>query len=307
MSKDDPTRREKMLDATAVANDGDMPIVGGQQRASLIVLGGSEIGEQFDLDTNEQTLGRAPEVAIPLASPLVSRYHARISRISEPDNEHFEIRDLNSSNGTFVNNAPVSNAQLNDGDKIQVGDVLFKFVLQDEADSQFHKKVHELIHYNQLTGLLTLDSFRRYLDQEILRAQPGERFVLAMTDLDGLKEVNDTHGHLAGSMVVREMGAMIRGALRPQDHAGLYGGDEVIILFPQTPMADALKMAEGLRKTFETREFDYKGERFQVTISQGLAEWPVDGEEVDQIIAAADKALYKAKSTGRNCIHTTRT
>ncbi len=122
-----------------------------------------------------------------------------------------------------------------------------------------------------------------------------------MTDLDGLKRVNDTYGHLAGRMIVREMGAMMREAIRPGDLAGLYGGDEAIVLYPDTDVDTAATVAEGLRKMIAERVFELEDHAFQVTISQVLAEWPGCGATGDALIAAADRALYAAKAAGRNC------
>jgi diguanylate cyclase (GGDEF)-like protein len=163
--------------------------------------------------------------------------------------------------------------------------------------------VHRRIHYDQLTGLLTLTSFYQQLDAEMSQSTTDRAvFTLAMTDLDGLKKVNDTHGHLAGAMAVQEMGAMIRSVLRPDDRGGLYGGDETILLFSKTPIEEATQLAEHIRTTIQARVFEHQGKNFGVTISQGLAEWPRHGKTAQEIVAAADGALYAAKAAGRNCV-----
>lgn len=274
----------------------------GRTKASLVVLDGWEIGRQVPLDEAATVLGRSPTEGVWVNSQSVSRVHARIVRRISEEGEAFEVEDLGSTNGTFVNNKQVSSARLKDGDKIRLGAVLFKFTLQDSVDSHFHDEVHRRIHFDQLTGLLKLGSFRQHLAAEIRRLREDEIFTLAMTDLDGLKRVNDTMGHLAGAMTVEQMGAMIRKVLRPQDRAGLYGGDETIIMFPGTPIEEARKVAETLRATIEARVFEFGEKTYRVTISQGLAEWPRDGASVEQLIAAADGALYAAKEAGRNCV-----
>jgi diguanylate cyclase (GGDEF)-like protein len=207
-------------------------------------------------------------------------------------------------NGTTVNSQSIVDpAQLGDGDKIQIGDTVFKFAVQDAIDVQFHREIHRLIHYDELTGLMTMGSFRRVLEHAIAAARENQVFTVAMTDLDGLKRVNDTYGHLAGRMVIAEMGAMMRDWLRAKDFAGLYGGDEAIVLFPSTPAPEAQALADSLRTRIESRSFELGGNRFSVTLSQGLAEWPLHGQTVEAIIAAADCALYEAKKAGRNCVH----
>ncbi len=273
-------------------------------RASLIVLSGWEIGREIEVSQCPVVLGRSTSADAFVNSPSVSRRHAEIELVRDGQNEFFTITDLHSSNGTLVNNVPALSTRLNDGDKIRMGDVVFKFVLQDSIDVQFHQEVHRRIHYDQLTGLLTMDAFRLRMDTLIRHGRKTQPFTLAMTDLDGLKRVNDTHGHLAGRMIIREMGAMMRTTLRSGDLAGLYGGDEAILLFPDTALEQAREVTEALRRVIQDRVFTFQGNTFGVTISQGLAEWPRHGDSSEKIIAAADKALYTAKNAGRNCVRT---
>lgn len=272
---------------------------GVMHKASLIMLSGSEIGREIELGGAEMVLGRSPVAHTTIGDPSISRSHAKINHMLEGDGEYFEITDLGSRNGTQINGIRVSQARLCNGDKVQLGDVVLKFVVQDALDAQFYKEIHRRIHYDQLTGLLTMDAFRRQLDSDIDH-KDAPPFTLAMTDLDGLKRVNDTYGHLAGRMVIREMGATLRRLLREQDRAGLYGGDETIIFYGEAPIASACEVAEAIRSAFEARVFEFRGQTFRITISQGLAEWPRDGQTAEQLIAAADKALYAAKAAGRN-------
>ncbi len=269
--------------------------------ARLIVLAGWEIGRVVDLTGNKTVIGRSAAADVMIPEPLISRRHARVLHLKIGDNDFYEVSDLGSSNGTFVNHAAVQHSALVDGDTLQIGPVLFKFVVRDEAEGAFYRDVHRLIHYDQLTGLLAMDSFLRRVRPELERATV---LTLAMTDLDGLKRVNDTFGHLAGRMVVREMGVMFRSVLRTSDIAGLYGGDEAVVAFPETSLDDAALLAEQLRTTVAEHRFEHAGNEFSVTISQGLAQCPAHGPTIEELIAAADRALYAAKAAGRNCVRT---
>jgi len=273
-----------------------------QARASLIVLAGWEIGKEIEVGPGAMILGRSIDCEVCVNAPSVSRQHAQIDLVVEEKERYFRVTDLGSSNGTHVNNTRTAATRLQNGDKVKMGDVLFKFVLQDEIDARFHQDVHRLIHYDQLTGLLTMDAFRLRLDEALRATHLSGGFSLAMTDLDGLKKVNDTHGHLAGRMVIGAMGRIMREWLRDSDFAGLYGGDEGIILFPNTRIQEALALAEELRARIEANCFDFDGKPIRVSISQGLAEFPSHGRTPEALIASADRALYAAKAAGRNCV-----
>jgi len=294
--------QEFLSDATRLVSEPTTQRPMANSRASLIVLSGWEIGHEIPIRQCPQVIGRSVSADMHINSPSVSRRHAQIDLASDGDEEYFTLTDLNSSNGTHVNNIPAKGTRLQNGDRIRMGDVLFKFVLQDEIDMHFHQQVHRLIHYDQLTGLMTMDAFRGRLDTIIHRRDRSRPLSLAMTDLDGLKKVNDTYGHLAGRMIVREMGEMMRQCLRRDDLAALYGGDEAVILYVDTPLDEACTVAEKIRVTIAERVFEHQGHTFQVSISQGLAEWPRHGKTPEALIAAADQALYAAKNAGRNCV-----
>ena len=100
------------------------------------------------------------------------------------------------------------------------------------------------------------------------------------------------------------MGVFFRSVLRPFDIAGLYGGDEAIVVFPETGLADASALAERLRVVVAGHRFEHGGHEFSVSISQGLAQFPDHGRTVEELIASADAALYAAKAAGRNRVET---
>lgn len=291
------------VDATLHINSAEIvPAQASAARASLIVLDGWEIGKEIEIATNSVVLGRAVDCDVCVNAPSVSRQHAQIELVEEGEDRYFRVTDLGSSNGVMVNNTRTPSTRLENGDKVKLGDVLFKFVLQDEVDSKFHHQVHRLIHYDQLTGLMTMDAFRERLVHTIRQSEQGLCFTLAMTDLDGLKVVNDTHGHLAGRMVIQTMGSILRESIRESDCAGLYGGDEAIILYPNTPATEASNLAEQIRLAIINHVFVHEGNEVNVSISQGLAEFPTHGTTPEALISAADRALYAAKAAGRNCV-----
>ena len=169
---------------------------------------------------------------------------------------------------------------------------------QGKADKQ---KLERLANFDALTGLHNRQAILGKLHETINRAKRyREDFSLIMLDLDHFKKVNDRYGHLTGDDVLEEVAALIRGTIRNTDVAGRYGGEEFIIILPQTTLSSAWVIAERLRSIIEQAEMkDPAGNVFAITVSQGLAGWE-RGEDAHSLISRSDEALYKAKEKGRN-------
>jgi diguanylate cyclase (GGDEF)-like protein len=159
------------------------------------------------------------------------------------------------------------------------------------------------------TGLLNASTWEREATVEIARAvRTGTPLALALVDIDHFKAVNDTHGHLAGDKALRAVTDALRSQLRAYDLAGRFGGEEFLILLPQTRESDALRVAERLRShiaamTIPVGGDDDPGRFVRLTISVGVAALDGEPRELTDMMAAADRALYYAKETGRNKIH----
>ncbi len=153
-------------------------------------------------------------------------------------------------------------------------------------------------HTDGLTKLYNHRYFHERLNEEIARGSRfGTMFSLIMLDIDLFKTYNDTYGHLAGDEILENMGRFIQASLRSIDMAFRYGGEEFAVILPETRLDDAYKVAERIRKTIEVRT---RSERGPITVSLGIASWPIDGMAKEEVIARADAALYRAKETGRN-------
>ena len=154
---------------------------------------------------------------------------------------------------------------------------------------------------DSVTGLRS----RRYVGEllaiEVLRATRYRTpLSVLMADLDHFKRINDAHGHRAGDAVLAGVGEAIRAALRGTDAAGRYGGEEILIVLPQTDLEGARVLAERLRQAVEHAEFAIGGARVSITVSIGAAALGGDVRSADDLVEAADGALYGAKESGRN-------
>jgi diguanylate cyclase (GGDEF)-like protein/putative nucleotidyltransferase with HDIG domain len=165
-------------------------------------------------------------------------------------------------------------------------------------NSQLYAKAEKKARIDELTKLYNRRSLDEMIDNEIGRhSRYGGVFTLAILDLDSFKSFNDSYGHLSGDRLLREVGQVIKSAIRNVDYAFRYGGDEFAILLPQTNIEDALQVVERVREKI-ARGVD-SGD-IHVTSSIGLASWPDDGISHTDIIAAADVTLYRAKRSGGN-------
>lgn len=274
-----------------------------ERHAALIVMRGAEIGRDFRLRKSAMIIGRGEDVQIRLPDDRASRKHAEIDyHGSEGGGDPvYRLRDLKSTNQTFVEGTPIESTQLRDGDKIQIGDTILKFVVLDSIEAKFHAEVRDRISYDQLTGLLTKESLYVAFEQELDRCLRYDLpLSVLMMDLDRFKSVNDTHGHLMGSHVLAEVGGIIRHCIRSADVSARYGGEEFVTYLAETDRDGALLAAERIRTAIESHAFVLDDVSIGVTISIGVSTAPVHGTTIKDLVGAADKALYKAKETGRN-------
>jgi diguanylate cyclase (GGDEF)-like protein len=154
---------------------------------------------------------------------------------------------------------------------------------------------------DELTGLTNMRGFVVIASRLFAQAQRYERPVsLLMADSDSLKQVNDAHGHEAGNRLLQHVVKALQGQLRTTDVAARYGGDEFVVMLPDTPARGALEVAERIRHAVESQPFTVDAARLPCTVSIGLASYPQDGRNLDALLARADRALYEAKEGGRN-------
>jgi diguanylate cyclase (GGDEF)-like protein/putative nucleotidyltransferase with HDIG domain len=153
------------------------------------------------------------------------------------------------------------------------------------------------------TGLFNARHFALALSEEIGRAQRFERpMSLIMADLDLLRDINNSYGHLAGDAVLKGIADVFRAQLRHYDVPARFGGEEFSILLPETPTEQALEIAERIRRAVAQRTFDVEtsSEPIRATVSIGVAGYPKDGTDANELIHQADLAVYRAKLQGRN-------
>ena len=279
--------------------------VAPDSRATLTVLSGLHAGRSVTIDRAPVTIGRAPDADLVLDETGVSRHHARVVR--SPDGG-FYVEDLGSVNGTFVGAARVDVAPLERGALLQLGPHLrMRFAIVDAVDEALSRQLYESSVHDPLTHVFNRRYLADRLAAEVARARRGRSDVAVLViDVDALKSVNDSFGHLAGDRLLSTVAARILRTLRIEDVLARYGGDEFVVIAGGTDRADAEQLAERVRRAVEALLLSARGREVRTTVSIGVASLTelADNSEPAELIALADARMYGAKASGGNKVST---
>jgi two-component system cell cycle response regulator len=269
----------------------------GEACLVLIYPPGPDMGKRFPLQRSEIVLGRGADCDIQVDRDSVSRRHARVYR----NGETWSVEDLQSTNGSYVNDVPVTRSVLRDADFLKIGAAIFKFLSGTGVEASYYEEIYRMTIVDALTGAYNKRYFLEFLEREIARCARYRRpLSLLMFDIDHFKAINDKHGHLTGDYVLREMSRRLLSRIRREELLARYGGEEFAAVLPETDLTGARTFGEQVRRIVCDQPFEYEGDTFPVTISVGVA--TVEGEDIDvsSFIKQADDLLFRAKREGRN-------
>jgi len=272
-----------------------------RDRCTLSVLVGPNVGRIIAIDPVGVIVGRGEDADVRLDDPGLSRSHARIFRMGDA----FYLQDLGSTNGSWVDGAPVTSATLiPDGGRVAFGPtVVLSAQIQDATGQEASLRLYQSTIRDGLTHVYN----RRYLDKRLseevafaLRHQAT--LSLLMLDVDHFKHVNDTFGHQAGDAVLKVLAASVGRLVRTEDVLARYGGEEFCIIARGIDARNASIFGERLRRTVERVSAPVGDRSLSVTISIGISTLSPSShyEDATALLAGADAALYQAKTTGRN-------
>lgn len=273
------------------------------QSACLIIIRGMPQGKRFELTKPSMFVGRDPSAELVLNDPNASRKHAEVI----VEGQTVKLRDNNSTNGTFVNDKPIKETVvLQKEDMVKVGNTILKFLPAGEIEIYYLGMLESSAHTDPLTHIYNKGYIMESLEAEFKRAKALHHdFSVIIIDLDHFKKINDTHGHDAGDYVLKEATALVKTKVLPKNSIfGRFGGEEFLVLLPQTALDAATQIAESVRSSLEKNQFLYEGKRLPVTASLGVAEMAIDVDNHTALFKLADKAVYQSKSNGRNQVCT---
>ncbi len=287
------TGRNKTV-VTAISKISDRPVA---KEACLVVIYGLELGKKYNLNRPQIIIGRSSKADIQIDQEAVSRNHCKIINTGKA----ILLRDMGSTNGTYINDELIDEYVLRDGDYIKVGRCIFKFLSGSNIENAYHEEIYRLTTIDGLTQVYNKRYFAETLEREIGRAQRYRRDLsLILFDIDHFKNVNDTFGHLAGDSVLKQLANVIKGRIRREDVLARYGGEEFAIILPEIDKHNALQFGEKIRRITEKAVFRFEDTEIPVTVSVGIATLTPEIVELTDFIKVADDQLYAAKAAGRN-------
>jgi diguanylate cyclase (GGDEF)-like protein len=278
-------------------------LVPGDSEADIILIShpdSQHLGSRFRLSPGSTLeIGRSASVRISLPEVLsLSRKHARLRYAGNV----VTIEDLGSTNGTYVNGQPIhGRAILRSGDRFQTAAVHFKFLHEQDVESAYHLAIYELVARDGLTEIYNKRKYEEEVQREFARAVRHKRpLSLIIFDLDEFKQINDTYGHLCGDFVLKQVASLAKELVRPEQMLARVGGDEFVILAPETETAGAEILASKLRDHIVGLDHRYGDLRISISCSFGIAELTETMTTPQDLYRAADSALLLSKRNGRN-------
>ena len=267
-----------------------------QQQPLLVVMHGSLLGMTYAIRDEVIAIGRTATLDIPIDDENVSRRHAEITF----DGSSVKIKDLDSTNGTFVNSQRITDTILHDGDLILIGRVLFKFIRSSSIENRFFDQMYALATTDFLTGIFNRQHIISRLESEFARSRRYNRpLSILLYDIDHFKHVNDSFGHLAGDQLLMESSRLIGKSVRSQDYYGRFGGDEFMIICPETDLNNTVLLAQRLVQVLAKWSYSYQSRKLDFNISIGLAALSDEMRSAVDLIAKADTLMYRSKQRGR--------
>lgn len=246
----------------------------------------------FVLPDRAVILGRSEDCDLIIDDGGVSRHHARV----EPRDGVFVLTDLDSTNGTVRNGEPVKSVRLGDGDNLQLGDAVFRFLDANNLEAAYHQEMYRLSTRDALTGLPNRRCLEQFLTREVSRAfRHTQPLAVLLFDVDHFKQINDQLGHPAGDYVLRELAHALRNEVRDEDLLARQGGDEFAWVLVETNATGAAECARRARGIVAGHPFCFEGKRCAVNISVGIATAHGPWVSASELLGRADSALYEAK------------
>ncbi len=259
-------------------------------------LEAAETGRKFILEGEEIIIGRSSDANIQIDRDSVSRRHARLSK----SESGWTVQDLQSTNGSYVNDVPIREHKLVPGDLLKVGSAIFRYLAGPTIETQLVDEMYQIAVRDGLTHALSRRAFVEAADREVSRAHKlGRPLSLLAIDLDHVKQINDNYGHLSGDFVIKELARRIRKKCDRYELLCRYEGTQFLLLLPESSLQAAQSRAEEIRASAASESFSFEGDQLAVTVTVGVIPLPPDGDTVS-LLRQSQEVVQRGKKQGRN-------
>ncbi len=256
-----------------------------------------ETGRRFILDGEELIIGRSSDAHIQVDRDSVSRRHARLSKL---EGGGWQVQDLQSTNGSYVNDVPIREHKLTSGDQLKVGSAIFRYLAGSNIETLLLDELYQIAVRDGLTHALSRRAFVEAAEREVGRSSKLHRpLSLLAIDIDHIKQVNDNYGHLSGDFVIKELARRIRKKCERFELLCRYEGTQFLLLLPESNLSAAQNRAEEIRLATSSESFLFEGDQLSVTATVGVVSLAPDGDTV-QLLRQSQEVVQRGKKQGRN-------
>ncbi len=270
----------------------------GDNRPYLSVVHPHGKKNRYPITDKGLIIGRGRSADVFLDDGQVSRQHCQI-RLTK---EGIIAEDLGSTNGTHVNGKTIDQCVLDPAVRMKIGEFVLRVEYRARIEIKAEKQLQEAALTDELTGLNNRRWFFGQSATSLASAiDAGQSITVVMIDIDHFKQINDRLGHAAGDHVLREVAKVLSSHKRSRDLLARFGGEEFVMLLPDTDGTDALVFCDRLCEAVSQSNIDYEGGHISVQVSVGTWTQPANQiASIEQAIGGADSAMYRAKRGGRN-------
>ena len=262
----------------------------------LVVLHGSDLGRRIAIRGQSVTLGRADAAEVRIYDERISSLHCKLNMGSEG----LMVEDLNSRNGTYIDEQKITRAPLLPHSQLRIGRTVMRVEFRTEAEIKLQEDIFVQATTDPLTHAPNRRWFTERAEAEVAYANRSEvPLCMVMLDVDHFKAVNDTHGHQAGDFVLVKLAQFMMEKKRHEDLFCRFGGEEFLFMIRLIPVQSAAVFCERIRHAISKTTFTFDKANIPITISMGIAVFK-KGDTLVNLIGRADTALYQAKQLGRN-------
>ena len=257
------------------------------------------VGRVYELQPQATKVGPSLQSDIPLYGKDNPNYDVQVYQDHEGN---WHLKNRKEFNNVAVNGILARNRQLYDGDRIEMGPVVFRFLDGQGQETRFFAALNELIASDALTKI----GNRRLLEQEVSKfmvycRRNQQPLCLMVMDVDNFRTINNTYGHATGDHALRELAARVAQVIRPEDIFCRDGGEEFVVAFPNLSLAESAALAQEILRHVSATPISFQGHTFTLTFSAGLVQWDTVAD-LEMLKKQADLLMYNAKQRGKNQI-----